>query len=327
MAWSNPSVGELRKLLRDAREDLLVVSPFISTYGVSVLKSEIRKAVRIEVWTRLSVPDWLLGYSDPVALHGYLAPRMDAGTGQLLVGSRLHAKAFVADRERGFAGSANLTGGGLGRNVEIWADDNIPTLLEALHERSDLLQRLSRENFDAWVGALPTLDSFKARVNDELAEAIDSLPTLERAESLEELDDFIEWCAEQEDVNEIAKRAVDFATNRTGENVSGHIKHAFYAVQLFFALTPEHERTLREMSRDQPFQLQEHEMLDDWLAFVDLYRDYEDEAASYATRTLLTYLTPTFGGHRTGGGGGDNKLKIAMPLVANYLSESRSGRG
>lgn len=102
--------------------------------------------------------------------------------------------------------------------------------------------------------------------------------------------------------------------------MQGHIKHAFYAAQLFFALYPGWMRVLIETPED-VFELGESEIFGDWNAFLDLYRDYEDADVKYRTRTLTSYMTPQLGGIRRGGGGGDYKVKIALPLVSRFLAE------
>ena len=58
----------------------------------------------------------------------------------------------------------------------------------------------------------------------------------------------------------------------------------------------------------------------DWQGFLADFREEHNEAHRYAIRTLTGYLTPSSGGTRTGGGGGDNELKRVWPFVARVMS-------
>src|SRR5262249_20676808 len=151
----------------------------------------------------------------------------------------------------------NLTGGGLWRNVEIWSGSDVESLLAALDERRGELTQVSRDEFGAWVGALPAVEPIRERVAHELERASDAVPTLEVAEAGVPLAAFVEWCSWQEPANGAAGRIVDFATNRTEEQVQGHVKQAYYAAQLFLDVAPEHVEELLAAPDDQPFQLQD----------------------------------------------------------------------
>jgi hypothetical protein len=317
--WSRPDEQVLRNLLAGTEQTAWIVSPFVSNYGVSLLRESIPDGVLIEVWTRLSVPDWAGGYSDPQALFSFLSPRMDDGHATLWVGPRLHAKAFVVDGARGIGGSANLTAYGLERNVEIWTDSDIPALIQTLEEQRNGLREVTPEEFKAWVDRLQEFEYVRTVVNDAFEIAGNELPAIGPVEQLIPVEDFLAWCRAREAHNAIAKRAVDFLTNRTAEQTSGHMIHAYYAAQMFFDLAPEALALIRTRLEDEAFPLEATPELQDWLAFLDIYRDYEDASLPFRTRTLLSYMTPALGGLRQGGGGGDYKVRIGLRLVADFI--------
>lgn len=61
-------------------------------------------------------------------------------------------------------------------------------------------------------------------------------------------------------------------------------------------------------------------MLADWRQWFSAQTGmYGRQSFGYNYDTLRGYLTARYGGTRTGGGGGNNELEIALRLVARFL--------
>jgi hypothetical protein len=59
--------------------------------------------------------------------------------------------------------------------------------------------------------------------------------------------------------------------------------------------------------------------LADWQAFLAAkHGPYGRPDFGYNYDTLKGYLTPQFGGHRAGGGGGNHELKLCLRLIAEF---------
>ena len=99
----------------------------------------------------------------------------------------------------------------------------------------------------------------------------------------------------------------------------GHIKHPIGATQRFFEQYPQHLPTVRASSELDHFK-PSGQLLADWLAFMAANSGpYGNKAYGYSYTTLKGLLTAKYGGHRTGGGGGDNEFEIVIRLVAAFL--------
>jgi len=62
-------------------------------------------------------------------------------------------------------------------------------------------------------------------------------------------------------------------------------------------------------------------VLSDWKRFLTTKKGEYGQARlgfQYNYNTLKGYLTPQYGGHRTGGGGGDNEFEIVLRLLAGF---------
>lgn len=115
----------------------------------------------------------------------------------------------------------------------------------------------------------------------------------------------------------LANKALELGFGR--ENTQGHILQACGAVQMFFQDYPSHKNTINQASPFDPYKLT-GQILQDWLSF------FASKSGSYGRRRfgynwdyLRTYLTTKYGGHTTGGGGGDNEFEIVLRLLAAFL--------
>jgi phosphatidylserine/phosphatidylglycerophosphate/cardiolipin synthase-like enzyme len=124
--------GDLDQFVRDvissAKSSLLILAPYLSPSGLQALKGAIGMAAKSGAWIRLVAGD--LDADDGRNLRALR--QLTSGSDGRVIGSRLrvlaasselpvliHAKSVIADGERGFLGSANMSWQGMERNFEI----------------------------------------------------------------------------------------------------------------------------------------------------------------------------------------------------------------
>ncbi len=124
--------GDLDQFVRDvissATSSLLILAPYLSSSGLQALKGAIGVAAKNGAWIRLVAGDLeaddernlkalrqLTAGSDGRAIAARL--RVLAASSELPV--LIHAKSVIADNERGFLGSANISWHGMERNFEM----------------------------------------------------------------------------------------------------------------------------------------------------------------------------------------------------------------
>lgn len=117
------------RLVSGAQRRLVIASPFVSRDGSELVKTcasaGLRKRGRVELVTDLNATHVAEGSLDPAALRELLELSPET---ELWHVPRLHAKVFVADGCRAIVGSANLTAGGLSRNIEYGVEIADPGL-------------------------------------------------------------------------------------------------------------------------------------------------------------------------------------------------------
>lgn len=121
------AIGEqLKQLCQHAREELLLVAPFIKVNTLSTLLAEVAPSVQVTCVTRWRLEEILAGVSD-IEVWPLLKKRPNS---QLYLRSDLHAKYYRADQQV-LVGSANLTNAALG-----WSNrPNFELLINNLHEK------------------------------------------------------------------------------------------------------------------------------------------------------------------------------------------------
>jgi hypothetical protein len=106
------------------------------------------------------------------------------------------------------------------------------------------------------------------------------------------------------------------------QGTRGHMTQAIGAVQEFFDTSPTHIASIEVADRTSPFELTaigNAKMLKDWKTWLrGRSGPYGKRAFGYNYDTLKGIVTPSLGGSRTGGGGGDDELKTALRLVAHF---------
>jgi phosphatidylserine/phosphatidylglycerophosphate/cardiolipin synthase-like enzyme len=118
----------VRELIASAKFRLVIVVPYLSPAGVSSLRSAMAVAVQngawiriltgelndTEGWNRRALRDLVEGVEGALIRN-----RIRILTGTQALPILFHAKLIIADGERGYLGSANLTGSGLSKNFEV----------------------------------------------------------------------------------------------------------------------------------------------------------------------------------------------------------------
>ncbi|MCX6673194.1 MAG: phospholipase D-like domain-containing protein [Methanothrix sp.] len=131
---------ELRRMLEDAKFEIVIVSPWIKRQTWNRMKGPLRKFSRrggkLRVFMRGSESDYSLGLSDNL-----LEEISDLG-GDLALVALLHAKIYMVDRREAIVTSANLTKGGTEANYEggIWVND--PVVLKEICEFVDDIRQI-----------------------------------------------------------------------------------------------------------------------------------------------------------------------------------------
>ena len=274
---------------------------------------------QIEIWTKLDPHDWLTGASD---CEGFLDFIRQVGPQVNNISPRqstnLHAKIVLSDGPYGLAGSANLTAGGFGRNLEV----------ARLSERGEL------DELRAFVDTMrPRLVPVTLRqFSDLLAQCVaeidsqEALLTLNREEMpptglgplpLVSYGHFVSFLERQ--ASPLASEILTIARNLDGNNNTGKVKQAFFGVQRFLQEYPAHSRLVTALPDNSWFDVSTHPILVDWLRFLADYVNEENSGYGYSIPTLIRYLTPSSGGSRAGGGG-DNQLKRVWPFVGRIVS-------
>lgn len=320
--WQAPGWPMLEDVIRTAEGRLILCSPYIRREALNAVANAFPDAVdSVEVWTKLDQRDWLLGASEPDGLRDFIDDlRIRGDSVSIRNGQHLHAKLVVSDGPKAIAGSANLTRGGYVRNLEIArlvdGDELHELRAEAERIRSNLTA-VSDEQFRQFVsecmGKVETQEALLDLIRDES-------PTHEF--TTEALLSFRElWEILEDSSTDLANDLLAIAKNVDGNNNSGKVKQAFYAVQRFLQEYPAHRQFVASLSESEWFDVHESHLWSDWSRFLNDHGDEVVENYRYSMPTLLRYLTPSAGGTRTGGGGGDNQLKRVWPFVGRAIRE------
>lgn len=223
------SVGDdVLALLREAKEEVLIIAPFIKAAALSKLLDVVPAGTRKTIVTRCRVADFLAGVSDLEVFD--VAASRDADVRLCQV---LHAKLYVAD-DSCLVGSANVTGAALGwrspANLELLSatsinDERVAAFLLDLESRTTPATRRMYEDMKELVASV---DVGVGKVNlDDGGVRLAVLPTdwIPRARSPEEL--YAAYVGE-EDVTYGLYRTLREELSEMGV-VDGLSKGAFYA--------------------------------------------------------------------------------------------------
>lgn len=323
MPWKTPDREDLAHIARAATESLHICSPFITRTGINILAEHLPNSLsRVEVWTKFDARDWITGASDPDGLLDFLEGLPAASQIDLRVSERLHAKFLVANGQVGVAGSANLTRGGFGGNIEI-----VRSISPA--EISELTAYISSVRGELGVASLADLREFVSRCYDHTQEKEALLDLIREAlpepapgtgkMPIRPISDFMDF------LNTLTGPVVEVIRtiyfNQDGNNRTGHLKQGYYAVQRFFQEHPDYLAEVSHFQLDEPCNFREQpELHRAWLDFIQDSAE-ADSGFGYDFTVLKGYLTPNFGGRRVGGGGGDYPFRLVWTPVARMLNQ------
>jgi phosphatidylserine/phosphatidylglycerophosphate/cardiolipin synthase-like enzyme len=131
--WSH----HLVELVQATRDDLLVCSPYVTSAGCTLIRSNMTErfeaAGQVTILTDLSPIPICQGSTDPAALRLMTQGRAPSAIRHL---PRLHAKVYIGDAQAAIITSGNLTSGGLVENYEYGVRISEPSVVRAI--RSDL---------------------------------------------------------------------------------------------------------------------------------------------------------------------------------------------
>lgn len=103
------------------------------------------------------------------------------------------------------------------------------------------------------------------------------------------------------------------------DGTRGHIKQAVGVSQNFLMDNPQHVQTIKNADTAKPFDVSSYPAVQsDLIAWLSKKSGpYGREDFGYNYDTFKNNVTPTLGGSRTGGGGGNDEFKRVIRLVAD----------
>jgi len=133
---ASPFRNHLQAVLRGARQDLLIASPFIKTREAEwvceqVAVTGLENALRLRVLTDIRSANVLAGSLDIAALRLFQSHVANCTVVNL---PRLHAKVYVADEISALVTSANLTSSGLDSNLEYGVSITDPSAIRQVRQ-------------------------------------------------------------------------------------------------------------------------------------------------------------------------------------------------
>ena len=320
LTWKTPSMDDLTDVVRAATDSLHFCSPFITRPGIDALADALPEGIpRVEIWTKFDARDWITGASEPDGLLDFIESLPTSTDVHLRVSDRLHAKFVVANNEIGMAGSSNLTRGGFGGNIEIVrlvGPNDIQELLAYIQSVRYELLPADLEELREFVSICQSQAHEKEALLDLIRGAIPQHET--EPASIRSISEFMQFLGSQS--GEVVDTIRTIYFNLDGNNRTGHLKQGYYAVQRFLQEHPAYLATLSEIPLDEAFNLREQPIYQDWLNFFRSTNEV-DGTFAYDFSVLRRYLTPSYGGHRTGGGGGDYPFRLVWGPVARLMSQ------
>lgn len=130
---------QLEAIIPDSKEQLVVISAYITQSGIDWLKNLVPKNVKVHIVCRLMPSDILAGSTNISALQDALDAKWEVSCLH-----SLHAKIYSVDNKAIYAGSANLTSNGL----RIYGIGNIEACLtvSATEENIDFIKKIEKSS-------------------------------------------------------------------------------------------------------------------------------------------------------------------------------------
>ncbi len=323
MTWSENVREVLDRVLVSCNERLHICSPFVTRPGLDFVSDRLPESVQhIEIWTRLEMRDWITQASDLEALADFTDEHVSSRGIALRISQNLHAKFALGDGGLAAAGSANVTFGGLTRNLET-------VRLVSGEETEELVNYVDRVRPQLTEVPLSYSATFLAQCQPrepDRAALVNIIreysPPPPGAAALLPVAAFEEFCRRNPSM--LADKALAISTGGDNNNRTGHIHQCFFGAQRFLQENAAFIQRLKEAPPDEDFYpSQVPGFVDAWKAFLDSHLDEVGEAPSnrYAFSSVKRNITGTFGGTRTGGGGWDPPFRTVWPLVARMLGD------
>jgi hypothetical protein len=159
-----PSWDVFQRLVAEAKAELLICAPWISSAGLSQVRP-IPSLKRIELWARVADIN-----TDAAGLLRLAKEFQLAGISTIIRDSPvLHAKIYLADRSKALLTSANLSEAGFSNNLEAAA------LVTEQHHITQVIELLNAMRPSTTVVSIPDLEYFVANERP----AIEALSQLE----------------------------------------------------------------------------------------------------------------------------------------------------
>ena len=177
MVWKSPSAVDIGVVVSRATDSLHICSPFITGRGIGLVNDHLSNTLSyLEIWTKLDARDWLTGASDAGELLNFIDGLDDTISVTIKISRALHSKFIIArngEDSLAIVGSANLTGGGYGSNIEIIklvSGNEVNEVTQYVGEVAGSLSHCSIENLREFVTACKSLEAVRKEVENQALE-------------------------------------------------------------------------------------------------------------------------------------------------------------
>jgi len=152
---SDPA-SKFSELIGGAQKEIVILSPWLKSEMVKFFLERVQKDIKVEVYTRVNIIDFIKGVSDIEALRLIFKKFKDIRISCI---PNLHAKIYIIDQSVAFITSSNLTSGGFRHNIEggvIIRDDKLVSSFT--QDISELLKdsyQISSSDFESVISSIP----------------------------------------------------------------------------------------------------------------------------------------------------------------------------
>ncbi len=248
-----PTWEHLREVVSTANERLIVCSPFYYAKGIGRVFDDLNETASLEFWTRLSPSDWATRVVDPDELLALLDILDSNGVEvRLRIFQQLHAKVYAADHRLALVGSANLSEGGFGNNLELTVRFRGAEAVQAITSVEEactpVLRTVTLEQLRRWV------EFSRSAIEEARSTTVENLEVLAPAQSeldlllnfggvdsstiaeptVSDMEQFVEWLE-----SNAALPGADILYRRhhnlDNHNLQGHFKQSFFAAVRFLS--------------------------------------------------------------------------------------------
>ena len=355
MSIIKPSWNDLTTTVRAFQHSLMIVTPYYSEEGLSILYDAIVDTIgqpgeenlsrKIQMIIRLNPYDWVQRVIDPENLLSLIELLEDDFQIRLFHHPRLHAKIYLSDESQGLLGSANLTRGGFHSNFELMVQLTQEQVVETKNrleqEISEKATLIDIRTLRAWVQEnkqlITELQENSADAEEELLmqgilqlqkslfPILSGNKGIERPlpSSLPDAQNFITWLSNNQDIPyaETLKSHYDGHQSRGGHFLRSHqIAMLFYYTH--FEMVPIASAGLPDEQPNGRLIPIPEELLTCWLEHLDRHNEERETPEGdiiYSYPIVKNFLPTSMGGILTGGGGGVGTTKRMLLVLGRYL--------